>query len=234
MPIWEDRGLSKKKPNIEKLRKDLPPPPSATMARWDSSLSAEQYLQAASSAIAQTKARLSIFRGLSFPDEWHKEEIRKFNRADDFFHEADYQLVQGKSGVTQLLDRENWDCACPKISLHARINQAGNFAVRWTTPHLQSKKGMENRTGFTDVFVEKCWLHAEIYGTSSTELLRFRNVPLQWRCDEDHPALRYIVYALCSKYFAVVRELRRNLEVVDAPGIEFVRDDENHLEWSLV
>jgi len=127
----------------------------------------------------------------------------------------------------------------PRISVEARVNQRGNFVANWTTPHpplfYPPDNRLENNTGFRDdFFLRHCWHLTDRYSDVSPAavLLRFRNVPLNW--DEgNHPAVRYIMYAIRAEFEAVINEITKSLEVVASPRIGFARDDTTGLELIL-
>jgi len=64
--------------------------------------------------------------------------------------------------------------------------------------------------------------------------IRFRDVPLRWQSDEhNHPAIRYIIYAIRAKFEAIVNELRQSLEIITSPRMGFTRDDEAGVEMTI-
>jgi hypothetical protein len=217
----------------------LPPPPSATIFRWDASLSADHYCDEASKAIALSEMRLNTFRELSLPDEWHKAEIANCGIAQALLWEAKHLLLRDSHGLTQLLNRSNWATTRLSISVFATFNIRGNLKIDWTPPKPQNFAPpyieLENTTGFKDDFIRKCFYRTEPYGNARphAELMWFRNVPLAWPNDGDHPAIRYIIYAIHSKYQQILRDLGNELEVVDATRFEFLHDDDNQVEWSV-
>jgi hypothetical protein len=92
-----------------------------------------------------------------------------------------------------------------------------------------------NITGLKDEFFRECWYHREAYGNTRppAELLRFRNVPLRYSDGSDHPATRYVIYAIRCRFDAVVNEVRQVMNVVAVPKMNFTQDDETGVELAL-
>src|SRR5258708_1809295 len=229
---------SKYNRDATKALQALPPPPSAKMVKWDASLSVDDYYQEASKAIAQSETRLETFSKLSFPDEWHGREIASYHRAQSFLWEAKFQLLGDSFGVSRLLGRDNWASTRPRLSIFGAVNQRGNLTIVWKSPSgplVSPDLQLENVTGFKDQFFRKCFYNTEAYGNSrpTAELLRFRNVPLTWHNDEDNPATRYIIYAIRSRYWQILRDVGHEIEIVEAARFEFLRDAHDLLECTV-
>ncbi len=218
----------------------LPPPPSTTIVKWDASLSADDYYQEASKAIAQSEARLEWFRKLSLPDEWNKVEIFNCKMAQSLLWEAKYQLLENSPGLAQLLDRNNWASTRPSLSVFAALDIQGTLKIVWKSrrPLRLVPAGLllENTTGFKDQFFRECFFNTQAYGNTrpAAELMRFRSVPLTWHNDRDHhPAVRYIIYAIHSRYQQILRDVGHEIKVVEATRFEFLQDNHNQVEWTF-
>jgi hypothetical protein len=211
--------MKKKKRSYEAAVRDalqaIPPPPSNTMVKWDASLSADQYYQEASKAIAQTEVRLQTFRRCEFPDSWHHSEISNYNTAHILLREAKHQLFENSDGLARLFDRDNWSEARPSLSVSAVINVQENLKIVWEPPR-PALSG--NKSGFTFEFFEECYFHTGAYWfcRPAAELLWFRNVPLTWRKDQDHPAVRCIIYAIHTRYQQILRDVSHQMQVLEA------------------
>jgi hypothetical protein len=49
----------------------------------------------------------------------------------------------------------------------------------------------------------------------------------------DHPAIRYVIYAIRCRFDAIIKEVTKALDVVDHPQMKFAQDDDNGLELAL-
>lgn len=228
----------KKKARDEVARLLSQSPPSAAAIRWDASVSVSEYIQRAASTVAQTEERLSAFKKAALPDVWFGEEIRQAKIADRLLYEAKFQLSPPRYGMLQLLNTNNWRSTRPTISVVAEINQQGNFVTKWATPFPPSLRPpryqLENNTGFKEDFFLECWHNTEPFGNRrpASELLWFRHFPLSF--DEgEHPAVRYIMYAIRAEFDAMINQIRASLNVTASPSIAFIRDDETGLEMTV-
>jgi hypothetical protein len=220
---------SKRKAKAAQLLKNLPSESAATTGPWDAACSAEDYVQQAQSAFDQTKARLSALQEAGFPDEWFKTEIRRMKHAESGLYEAKFQLLGLRRGVRELLDKKNWAVERPTVAIEADVNQAGNLVLRWTTPYPPRalREGSQLRMRTEEHFNET------VVSPGGPELLRFRNVPLEWTNDR-HPSERYVMYAIRSKFDTVVASVAQSLDLVDRPPrLIFIQDDEERLEMAL-
>jgi len=220
---------SKPKAKAAQLLKNLPPGPAAATAPWDPSCSAEDYFRQAQSAFDQTKERLWAFQEAGFRDDWFKPEIRRMKHAETVLDEAKFQLIGSRRGERELFDKKNWAVERPTVAIEADVNQAGNLVLRWTTPYPPRalREGSQLRMREEEHF------HETVVSPGGPELLRFRDVPLKWTNDR-HPSERYVMYAIRSKFDAVVGSAVRLLNVVDRPPrLIFIQDDEERLEMAL-
>jgi hypothetical protein len=195
-------------------------------------------MQQASDAIAQTKARLSIFQKMALTPA---TEAYKVDQAERLFYEARYPLLEPRYGLVNLLDNTNWASERPSVSLRATINQRGNFALVWVPPGPSLVLGPDgaletlNTSGLRDGFFRRGFYQTEAYGNTRppVELLRFRSVCLRYLDGSDHPAIRYVIYAIRCRFDAIVEEVTKALDVVDHPQMKFAQDDDNGLELAL-
>jgi hypothetical protein len=221
--------MSKRKAKATKLLKNLPPEPAAAKAPWDPACSAPDYFREAQSAFDQTKARLLAFQEAGFRDDWFKHEIRRMKHAETVLYEAEFQLLGSRRGERELLDKKNWAVERPTVAIEADVNQAGNLVLRWTTPYPPRAL----REGSQLSMRREEHFHETVMSPGGTELLRFRNVPLEWTNDR-HPSERYVMYAIRSRFDAIVRSAVQLLNLVDhPPRLIFIYDDEERVEMAL-
>ncbi len=133
--------------------------------------------------------------------------------------------------------RNNWASTRPRLSVVAEFNIRGNLKVDWAPlwpigapPDFR----LQNTTGLKDEYFSECFHRTEAYGPTrpAAELLWFRNVPLTWH--NDHPAVRFIIYTIHSRYQQILRDVRHEIEVVEAARFEFLQDDNDGVQWTLV
>jgi hypothetical protein len=240
--LKRSEGKATRPAKLDNLLKELPPEPSATAARWEATCSLDDYIQQASNAIAQTKARLSIFQEAALADSFTAERF-KMEASERLFCEAKFQLLEPKEGLLDLLDKQNWGSQRPSVSLRATLNQRwGNFYVDWRSPGrelLPSSEGrmqLVNTTGLKDDFLREYWYLRAGSGDQyrrATELLRFRKLPLRYSDGSDHPATRYVMYAIRCRFDAVINQVKQVMNVAAAPKMNFTQDDDAGLELAL-
>jgi hypothetical protein len=221
------------------LVRELPSEPSATSARWCPNGSPDDFMQRALAAIDQTRERLSMFRKMRIEPKTEAYNVRE---AERLFHEARYQLLTAKYGLTSLLDRSNWVSERPNVSLRATINQRGNFTLKWVPSGpaliLTPDGALEtlNTSGLRDGFFRRGIYQTEAYGNTRppAELVRYRGVCLKYTEGSDHPSIRYVIYALRRRFDAIVDEVTKALDVVgDLPQMKLTQDDDTGLELTL-
>ena len=195
-------------------------------------------MQRALAAIDQTRVRLSTFEKMGIRP---KTETYNVKEAERLFYEARYQLLGPKYGLAELLDRSNWVSERPSVSLRATINRRGNFALVWVPPGPSLVLGPDgaletlNTSGLRDGLFRRGFYQTEAYGDTRppAELLRFRSVCLRYLDGSDHPAIRYVIYAIRCRFDAIIKEVTKALDVVDHPQMKFAQDDDNGLELAL-